>query len=138
MQKHKIQCKLKLSYEGREDVILHTEYVTDQFSDNEGDGEERIDPSDENLAIITDAEWVLKSLDDKEREHRQNLVKRLVTSDQSVLNEVDAVYDEEGQLLVSAYTENWKLKKTDGDLPLDQDYTNLEFSFNSIEEVEVD
>ena len=63
MEGHKLRMRFKLSYEDREDVVVHTELLTNQFVDYKNyDIDDLLDivpHAEENLNGIT-TEWVLR------------------------------------------------------------------------------
>ena len=128
--------RFKLSYEDREDVVVHTELLTNQFVDYKNyDVDDLLDivPHTEEELIGFTTEWVLREEDNRV------FIRELMNSDESIIRTVDP-YDGNEESLESGYTERWDLIKIDGDVDTIQDYKELEFTFvqwlDSVEVVE--
>ena len=136
MKGHKLKMRFKLSNEDREDVVVHTELLTDQFVDYKNyDVDDLLDivPHTEEDLIGSTTEWVLREEDNRV------FIRRLMNSDESITRTVDPCYGNE-ESSESGYTERWDLIKIDGDVDTIQDYKELEFTFvqwlDSVEVVE--
>jgi len=128
--------RFKLSYEDREDVVVHTELLTNQFVDYKNyDVDDLLDivPHTEEELIGFTTEWVLREEDNRV------FIRQLMNSDESIIRTVDP-YDGNEESSESGYTERWDLIKIDGDVDTIQDYKELEFTFvqwlDSVEVVE--
>jgi hypothetical protein len=128
--------RFKLSYEDREDVVVHTELLTNQFVDYKNyDVDDLLDivPHTEEELIGFTTEWVLREEDNRV------FIRELMNSDESIIRTVDP-YDGNEESSESGYTERWDLIKIDGDVDTIQDYKELEFTFvqwlDSVEVVE--
>ena len=126
--------RFKLSYEDREDVVVHTELLTDQFVDYKNyDVDDLLDivPHTEEELIGFTTEWVLREEDNRV------FIRELMNSDESIIRTVDP-YDGNEESSDSGYTEEWNLIKIDGDVDTIQDYKELEFtSMQVLDSVEV-
>ena len=136
MKGHKLKMRFKLSNEDREDVVVHTELLTDQFVDYKNyDIDDLLDivPHTEEELIGFTTEWVLREEDNRV------FIRQLMNSDESIIRTVDP-YDGNEESSESGYTERWDLIKIDGDVDTIQDYKELEFTFvqwlDSVEVVE--
>ena len=136
MKGHKLKMRFKLSNEDREDVVVHTELLTDQFVDYKNyDVDDLLDivPHTEEDLIGSTTEWVLREEDNRV------FIRELMNSDESIIRTVDP-YDGNEESSESGYTERWDLIKIDGDVDTIQDYKELEFTFvqwlDSVEVVE--
>ena len=134
MTGHKLKMRFKLSYEDREDVVVHTELLTDQFVDYKNyDVDDLLDivPHTEEELIGFTTEWVLREEDNRV------FIRELMNSDESIIRTVDP-YDGNEEPSESSYTEEWNLIKIDGDVDTIQDYKELEFtSMQVLDSVEV-
>ena len=134
MTGHKLKMRFKLSYEDREDVVVHTELLTDQFVDYKNyDIDDLLDivPHTEEDLIGSTTEWVLREEDNRV------FIRQLMNSDESIIRTVDP-YDGNEESSDSGYTEEWNLIKIDGDVDTIQDYKELEFtSMQVLDSVEV-
>ena len=126
--------RFKLSNEDREDVVVHTELLTDQFVDYKNyDVDDLLDivPHTEEELIGFTTEWVLREEDNRV------FIRELMNSDESIIRTVDP-YDGNEESSDSGYTEEWNLIKIDGDVDTIQDYKELEFtSMQVLDSVEV-
>lgn len=126
--------RFKLSNEDREDVVVHTELLTDQFVDYKNyDIDDLLDivPHTEEELIGFTTEWVLREEDNRV------FIRELMNSDESIIRTVDP-YDGNEESSDSGYTEEWYLIKIDGDVDTIQDYKELEFtSMQVLDSVEV-
>ena len=126
--------RFKLSYEDREDVVVHTELFTDQFVDYKNyDVDDLLDivPHTEEELIGFTTEWVLREEDNRV------FIRQLMNSDESIIRTVGP-YCENEEPSESSYTEEWYLIKIDGDVDTIQDYKELEFtSMQVLDSVEV-
>ena len=126
--------RFKLSYEDREDVVVHTELLTNQFVDYKNyDIDDLLDivPHTEEELIGFTTEWVLREEDNRV------FIRELMNSDESIIRTVDP-YDGNEESSDSGYTEEWNLIKIDGDVDTIQDYKELEFtSMQVLDSVEV-
>ena len=126
--------RFKLSYEDREDVVVHTELLTNQFVDYKNyDIDDLLDivPHTEEELIGFTTEWVLREEDNRV------FIRQLMNSDESIIRTVDP-YDGNEESSESGYTERWDLIKIDGDVDTIQDYKELEFtSMQVLDSVEV-
>ena len=136
MTGHKLKMRFKLSYEDREDVVVHTELLTNQFVDYKNyDVDDLLDivPHTEEELIGFTTEWVLREEDNRV------FIRQLMNSDESIIRTVGP-YCENEEPSESSYTEEWNLIKIDGDVDTIQDYKELEFTFvqwlDSVEVVE--
>ena len=136
MTGHKLKMRFKLSYEDREDVVVHTELLTNQFVDYKNyDIDDLLDivPHTEEELIGFTTEWVLREEDNRV------FIRELMNSDESIIRTVGP-YCENEEPSESGYTERWDLIKIDGDVDTIQDYKELEFTFvqwlDSVEVVE--
>ena len=136
MTGHKLKMRFKLSYEDREDVVVHTELLTNQFVDYKNyDVDDLLDivPHTEEELIGFTTEWVLREEDNRV------FIRELMNSDESIIRTVGP-YCENEEPSESSYTEEWNLIKIDGDVDTIQDYKELEFTFvqwlDSVEVVE--
>ena len=134
MKGHKLKMRFKLSYEDREDVVVHTELLTNQFVDYKNyDIDDLLDivPHTEEELIGFTTEWVLREEDNRV------FIRELMNSDESIIRTVDP-YDGNEESSDSGYTEEWNLIKIDGDVDTIQDYKELEFtSMQVLDSVEV-
>tara|TARA_B100001971_G_C18129056_1_gene503780 strand:+ start:624 stop:1049 length:426 start_codon:yes stop_codon:yes gene_type:complete len=134
MTGHKLKMRFKLSYEDREDVVVHTELLTNQFVDYKNyDVDDLLDivPHTEEELIGFTTEWVLREEDNRV------FIRQLMNSDESIIRTVDP-YDGNEESSDSGYTEEWNLIKIDGDVDTIQDYKELEFtSMQVLDSVEV-
>lgn len=134
MTGHKLKMRFKLSYEDREDVVVHTELLTNQFVDYKNyDIDDLLDivPHTEEELIGFTTEWVLREEDNRV------FIRQLMNSDESIIRTVDP-YDGNEESSDSGYTEEWNLIKIDGDVDTIQDYKELEFtSMQVLDSVEV-
>ena len=134
MTGHKLKMRFKLSYEDREDVVVHTELLTDQFVDYKNyDVDDLLDivPHTEEELIGFTTEWVLREEDNRV------FIRQLMNSDESIIRTVGP-YCENEEPSESSYTEEWYLIKIDGDVDTIQDYKELEFtSMQVLDSVEV-
>ena len=134
MKGHKLKMRFKLSYEDREDVVVHTELLTNQFVDYKNyDIDDLLDivPYTEEDLIGTTTEWVLREEDNRV------FIRQLMNSDESIIRTVDPYYENE-ESSESGYAERWDLIKIDGDVDTIQDYKELEFtSMQVLDSVEV-
>ena len=134
MKGHKLKMRFKLSYEDREDVVVHTELFTNQFVDYKNyDVDDLLDivPHTEEELIGFTTEWVLREEDNRV------FIRELMNSDESIIRTVDP-YDGNEESSDSGYTEEWNLIKIDGDVDTIQDYKELEFtSMQVLDSVEV-
>jgi hypothetical protein len=134
MTGHKLKMRFKLSYEDREDVVVHTELLTNQFVDYKNyDVDDLLDivPHTEEELIGFTTEWVLREEDNRV------FIRELMNSDESIIRTVDP-YDGNEESSDSGYTEEWNLIKIDGDVDTIQDYKELEFtSMQVLDSVEV-
>ena len=126
--------RFKLSYEDREDVVVHTELLTDQFVDYKNyDVDDLLDivPHTEEELIGFTTEWVLREEDNRV------FIRQLMNSDESIIRTVGP-YCENEEPSESSYTEEWYLIKIDGDVDTIQDYKELKFtSMQVLDSVEV-
>ena len=136
MKGHKLKMRFKLSYEDREDVVVHTELLTNQFVDYKNyDVDDLLDivPHTEEDLIGSTTEWVLREEDNRV------FIRQLMNSDESITRTVDPCYGNE-ESSESGYAKRWDLIKIDGDVDTIQDYKELEFTFlqclDSVEVVE--
>ena len=105
MKGHKLKMKFKLSYEDREDVVVHTELLTNQFVDYKNyDVDDLLDivPHTEEELIGFTTEWVLREEDNRV------FIRQLMNSDESIIRTVDPYYGNE-ESSESGYTERWDL-----------------------------
>ena len=134
MKEHKLKMRFKLSYEDREDVVVHTELFTDQFVDYKNyDVDDLLDivPHTEEDLIGSTTEWVLREEDNRV------FIRQLMNSDESITRTVGPCCENEEPSELS-YTEEWNLIKIDGDVDTIQDYQELEFtSMQVLDSVEV-
>ena len=134
MKGHKLKMRFKLSNEDREDVVVHTELLTNQFVDYKNyDVDDLLDivPHTEEELIGFTTEWVLREEDNRV------FIRQLMNSDESIIRTVDP-YDGNEESSDSGYTEEWNLIKIDGDVDTIQDYKELEFtSMQVLDSVEV-
>ena len=134
MKGHKLKMRFKLSYEDREDVVVHTELLTNQFVDYKNyDVDDLLDivPHTEEELIGFTTEWVLREEDNRV------FIRQLMNSDESIIRTVDP-YCENEEPSESSYTEEWNLIKIDGDVDTIQDYKELGFtSMQVLDSVEV-
>jgi len=134
MTGHKLKMRFKLSYEDREDVVVHTELLTNQFVDYKNyDVDDLLDivPHTEEELIGFTTEWVLREEDNRV------FIRQLMNSDESIIRTVGP-YCENEEPSESSYTEEWNLIKIDGDVDTIQDYKELEFtSMQVLDSVEV-
>ena len=134
MKGHKLKMRFKLSYEDREDVVVHTELLTNQFVDYKNyDVDDLLDivPHTEEELIGFTTEWVLREEDNRV------FIRQLMNSDESIIRTVGP-YCENEEPSESSYTEEWNLIKIDGDVDTIQDYKELKFtSMQVLDSVEV-
>ena len=134
MKGHKLKMRFKLSNEDREDVVVHTELLTNQFVDYKNyDVDDLLDivPHTEEELIGFTTEWVLREEDNRV------FIRQLMNSDESIIRTVGP-YCENEEPSESSYTEEWNLIKIDGDVDTIQDYKELEFtSMQVLDSVEV-